>query len=1436
MKQKILLVITVLLLTASITMAQIATAPRVGDGSVGNPYQITNIDNLTWLSQADSSWGSNFIQTAHIDASETSTWDGGAGFSPIGNETTQFTGSYNGQGYVIDSLTINRPSTILIGLFGITEGARINSVGMTSCYILGNNYVGGLVGYSNATSIVSSYSTGSVSGNDFIGGLVGDNLLNSTVSSCYSTGSVSGNDYIGGLVGSNNPVSIVSNCYSTGSVSGNDFIGGLVGSNAFSSTVSNCYCTGYVSGTDGVGGLVGSNIANSIVQKSYYNSETAGQIDTAKGGALTTSQMKLSSFFNAWDFTQTWEIDNGETFPRLKNIANIPIILHTLNKRIPLNEVYNDAIQVVGMDNQTIRIELLQFPEGMSLFNDSIITWTPTEVGNYTVIVAAIDANGLLNTYIHTIFVEFNGEGTAFNPYEIATLNDLKVLSETSSIWNSYFIQTAHIEASACRKWNSGEGFLPIGNETTKFTGSYNGQGYIINGLSINRPSTNYIGLFGYTNGATIYNMGVTSCAITGRSYVGGLVGYNYSNSTVSNCYSTGAFSGTDDVGGLVGYNTNSSTVSNCYSAGSVSGIDNVGGFVGYNTNSSTVSNCYSVGSVSGTDCIGGLVGRNSSNSNVSFSYYNSEIAEQIETANGDALSTSQMKQSSYFDTWDFSLIWEITDGVNFPRLKNIGDSPIILHTLRKNNKPNVVYKETIQVVGMDSQTISIELLEGPESMVLVNDSIILWTPTEVGDYIVKVAATDANGLQNIYCYTISVINFNGEGTKSNPYKIASLDDLKLLSEISSIWDSCFIQTAHIDASVTITWNSGAGFSPIGNETTKFTGSYNGQGYNINGLMINRPSTNYIGFFGCTYGAIINSMRMNSCCILGNNYVGGLVGCNNSSSIVSDCYSIGSVSGVDGTGGLVGYNNSSSTVSDCYSTGTVSGTDDVGGLVGYNTSSSIVSSCYSTGSVSGVIGVGGLVGHNTSSSIVSNCYSTGSVSGVNGVGGLVGYNDSYSTVSNCYSTGAVCGTAVGGLVGSNYYSTVSNSFFSSETSGQIIGINSDITSPSQTVIALTTTKMKQSVNFDKYDFTAIWRINEDHTYPALLSINNNAPFAFADKLNVASGSSLLANDYDYETGQNFLTSKIISVSTKGSISNGIYSFNTNTAAGTIDTVTYCVGELMANGDTLWGNNAVAILTKTTNFSAPILSAVSGKTIDEDIPLTISLNDVTANDAENDALLFVVSTGDHYSVNGNTITPAADFYGSLTIPVAVSDGELNSDTLSMRVVVNAINDAPVITSVKDTTISENNSVTLSLEDVTVNDVEGDNLYLIVYPGDNYTVNGLVVTCDVGFNDTLIVPVAVFDGALLSDTKYLTITVSPVTGLTEQSISSITVYPNPTATSINVEGSKAIVSIYNLAGNKLITHDLSQSKNINISQLPNGIYLLRVEGRSIKVVKE
>ena len=291
-----------------------STSP-MGSGTEVDPYQISNLNDLRRLSENSEYWDAHFVQTADIDATDTQNWNGGEGFSPIGNVSDSFTGNYNGQGYEIDGLYINRYNSDNQGLFGFTDNTDISNLSVTNVDINGGENVGGLAGGTYSSAVMNCCCSGRVLGDWCVGGLVGENS-SSTITNSYSTGLVVGNFVGGGLVGYNED-STITNSYSTGNVSGGLFadglwVGGLVGYNSGNSTVSNSYSTGWVSGYDYVGGLVGYNSAS--VNNSFWDTETGGQSTSSGGTGKTTAEMKDMATFTdvataglttPWDFLGT---------------------------------------------------------------------------------------------------------------------------------------------------------------------------------------------------------------------------------------------------------------------------------------------------------------------------------------------------------------------------------------------------------------------------------------------------------------------------------------------------------------------------------------------------------------------------------------------------------------------------------------------------------------------------------------------------------------------------------------------------------------------------------------------------------------------------------------------------------------------------------------------------------------------------------------------------------------------------------------------------------------------------------------------------------------------------------------------------------------------------------------------------------------------------
>ena len=301
---------------------------------------------------------------------------------------------------------------------------------------------------------------------------------------------------------------------------------------------------------------------------------------------------------------------------------------------------------------------------------------------------------------------------------------------------------------------------------------------------------------------------------------------------------------------------------------------------------------------------------------------------------------------------------------------------------------------------------------------------------------------------------------------------ISTVEDLqKIGNDPEYPLNGSYELTQDIDASDTVMWNGGAGFQPIGSGATPFTGTFNGKGYVILNLYINRPTENYVGLFGRTSSsATIQNLGIENSVVFGNDNVGNLVGSNEGRT--DTCYSNGYVSGENYVGGLVGVNKN--TANKCYSIGTVTGVTNVGGLIGSN--SGTITQCYSTSAVIGVSNVGGLVGANTAwNASLRRCYALGPVAGGNNVGGLLG-SMSWGWIFETYSAGAVSGESnVGGLIGYRFFlSFVLMSYWDTQASGQ---------SSSSGGNGRTTDQMKQQSTYFLWSFGTVWGIVSGVTYP-----------------------------------------------------------------------------------------------------------------------------------------------------------------------------------------------------------------------------------------------------------------------------------------------------------------------------------------------------------------
>ncbi len=121
---------------------------------------------------------------------------------------------------------------------------------------------------------------------------------------------------------------------------------------------------------------------------------------------------------------------------------------------------------------------------------------------------------------------------------------------------------------------------------------------------------------------------------------------------------------------------------------------------------------------------------------------------------------------------------------------------------------------------------------------------------------------------------------------------------------------------------------------------------------------------------------------------------------------------------------------------------------------------------------------------------------------------------------------------------------------------------------------------------------------------------------------------------------------------------------------------------------------------------PHITGQNPVTMQEDGMLSLAVNDVIVDDPDDKYpkdFSLIVQNGNNYTVTGTTITPAADFAGTLTVPVTVHDGDAESNVFDLQVTVTPVNDAPIITGQAALETSEDTPITLVLENLQVTDM-------------------------------------------------------------------------------------------------------------------------------------
>lgn len=463
---------------------------------------------------------------------------------------------------------------------------------------------------------------------------------------------------------------------------------------------------------------------------------------------------------------------------------------------------------------------------------------------------------------------DFEGEGTAANPYKIQNVDDLKLLAENvnngEAYANTYFKLTANIDLNNEPNWT------PIGKSGLPFQGTFDGYGYQITNLKISNGGQ-YAGLFGYTKGAVIKNCNVTG-EINGYNHTGGIVGSANVNTKIRNCSFQGNVEGNGEKrGGIVGHTSIGCDVSGCFVTGTVTGEKFVGGIAGWGAG--TIKNCYALANVTATGVsAGGIAGYYCSNFTIENCYYSGNVSAKW--AGGIAGYVSESISGSTEIKNCVSLAESVT-GSNANRIAGYNDNATLTN--------NYAWSGTTVSGSAASDGADLTYTNGtlsPQFSEIFGSDNSAWKFTKDGLPILNdVGGTQFSELPK--CMT--GVGFDGFGIKTNPYLIEDVEDLKLLAKKvnsgETYTNKYFKQTANIDLENEPNW------TPIGGtviehpstwEISVFKGNYDGDGYKITNLTTTEDS-NHVGLFGKVEDATIQN-----CNITGNvngyNYVGGIVG------------------------------------------------------------------------------------------------------------------------------------------------------------------------------------------------------------------------------------------------------------------------------------------------------------------------------------------------------------------------------------------------------------------------------------------------------------------------------------------------------------------------------------------------------------------------------
>ena len=518
----------------------------------------------------------------------------------------------------------------------------------SDCYsynhINGNNSIGGIYGYAYSYSdyfkdtsgfytksysyITASgcYSYNHINGNNNIGGISGYTCISDrsggtyshiTFFDCFTNGRIKGNESLGGITGyiGKNYGSIgISKCYSNNlMIEGKNYVGGIFGNSTENDiqTSKNVSLNEVISSDNnlyriGNNGVFDNNLAWVLTQMLLNSAKQPIPDDSGANGTSTgLSTLKLQATYEGlgWDFADTWQIEETESFPYFKNQTAPPYFQQALKKGDT-----NLSGQCAEAGTVTVSIDDKVYTVQSSGNTWSLTLDNPLQAGG--VVDVWVQAEGKMPSYVVSQTVSLAGGGTESDPFVISTPEDLQA-SSSDDTENAYYKLANDIDLTEWIETNSStDGWIPV-----TLRGTFDGDGHTVSGLWCNSDNGGLFGLI--VPGAIAKDIKVSIVdgkAVQGNTSVGGIVADNMG--TVTRCMVTGEIEGGSTAGGIAGQNSGS--ISECYSSGSVvSSMANskLGGIVGENQSGGKTIDCYSTADITTTgdnSYAAGIAGYNS--------------------------------------------------------------------------------------------------------------------------------------------------------------------------------------------------------------------------------------------------------------------------------------------------------------------------------------------------------------------------------------------------------------------------------------------------------------------------------------------------------------------------------------------------------------------------------------------------------------------------------------------------------------------------------------------------------------------------------------------------------------------------------------------------------------------------------------------------------